>query len=359
MKNDKKKNEIEWYNNPDIITTVIIGLIALIVILSQSFAINNNLSAIDILSNILNHNIVYLLVFVYFVALKTKFGKKYFDFLNIFMILLNGLTTITSLLTVFQSFGLGSLVGLAIDLLILVYFTHTFLRNTIVWKNTSLHKSPFNEISNDGYFYSILVLAIVLLAVNLISTTSFDGTILELMDMVYTLLFIRYIFLYSKFLDNKKISVNNDGNFDNYCEMIADSVSGFVDKYELDDKLGAAKEKFTEITGDVKEKVVDIKENIEEKIENANLDEKINEAKESAKDFISEVKEEFGDIKEEIGKKLEDYDIDKRITTVKTKVSEIIEDVKEKGNKPKNIEIGVNKKSNARKKNTKYIKEKK
>ena len=77
---EKKKNEIEWYDNPNLITSFIIGLIALIVILSQSFAINNHLSAMEILSSILNHNIVYLLMCVYFVALKTKPGKKYFDF---------------------------------------------------------------------------------------------------------------------------------------------------------------------------------------------------------------------------------------------------------------------------------------
>ena len=44
-----------WYDNPNIVTNLIIGLIAIIVILSQSFAINNNLTTGEILRNIINH----------------------------------------------------------------------------------------------------------------------------------------------------------------------------------------------------------------------------------------------------------------------------------------------------------------
>ena len=79
MELEKKQIEIEWYDNPLIVTNIIIGLIAIIIILSQSFAINNNLSTQAILRSIINHNSIYLIVLVYFVALKTNIGKKYFD----------------------------------------------------------------------------------------------------------------------------------------------------------------------------------------------------------------------------------------------------------------------------------------
>ena len=49
----------------------------------QAFAIKNDLSALSILSSILTHNSIYLCVCLYFIALKTKFGKKYFDYLNV------------------------------------------------------------------------------------------------------------------------------------------------------------------------------------------------------------------------------------------------------------------------------------
>ena len=43
-KDTKKVNdtEVDWFNNPNVITSFIIGLIALIVLLNQNFAIKNN-----------------------------------------------------------------------------------------------------------------------------------------------------------------------------------------------------------------------------------------------------------------------------------------------------------------------------
>lgn len=279
---EKSKKQVDWYNNPDVITNFIIILIGLIIILSQSFAINNNLSVVNILGGILNHNIVYLLVFAYFVALKTKIGKKYFDFLNVFLILLHSLTALTSLLTLFQSFGLASLLAMAIDILVLIFLFHTFLRGTRVWKSMNLSKSPFNEISNLGYFNSILVLTLILLAVNLVFTTSLDGTVLALMDMGYTILFIRYVYLYGEFLNSKKISVNNKGNFD-----------------EVRDKI-------SEITDNVVEKASDIKEDISDKLKEVKLDEKVEEVKKSVSDFVDNVKDELIEIKENADKKVKE-----------------------------------------------------
>ena len=347
-KENNKKLEIEWYDNPNLITTFIILMTALIIILSQSFAVNNGLGVTEILSSILNHNISYLLVAVYFVALKTKFGKRYFDFFNLFLIGLYTLTSITSLLTVLQSFGLGSLLGFMIDLMILIYMIHTFLRSTIIWKNLSMSKSPFNEITNSGYFYTILVLSVTLLAVNLISTTSLDGTILTLMDTGYMILFVRYIFLYGEFLNSKKISINNEGNFDAYKEKIQEEVSEVIedvkekasdikedieekiDELKLDEKMDAAKKKVSEVVEDVKEKASDIKEDIEEKIDELKLDEKMDAAKKKVSEVVEDVKEKASDIKEDIKDKVEELDLDEKMETAKKKVSEVVEDVKEK-----------------------------
>ena len=289
----KKNKEVEYYDNPNLITSLIIGIIALIIILSQSFAINNNLSAVSILSNILNHNSIYLFVCAYFIALKTKLGKKYFDFLNLFLIIIHMITAITSVLTIFQSFGLSSLVGLAIDVLVLIYLIHTLLRSTSIWKSAGLNKSPFNEITNGGYFYSILVFAITLLAVNLISTTSFDGTILTIMECLYTLLFIRYVYLYGEFLNLRNISVDNNGNFDKYREAIKDGVDNLEDKV-------------SDFADDVKEKIIDIKEDIGEKIEEADIDEKIAEVKEKILKITDKVEEKAKDLKDDISNKIEE-----------------------------------------------------
>ena len=107
MEIEKQKTQVEWYDNPNIITDLIIIFIAIIIILSQSFAINNNLSTQAILRSIINYNSIYLIVLVYFVALKTNIGKKYFDFLNILYLHHLSSVEITSILTIFQSFSLA------------------------------------------------------------------------------------------------------------------------------------------------------------------------------------------------------------------------------------------------------------
>lgn len=325
----KNNNEIAWYNNPNMITSFIIGLIALIVLLSQSFAIKNNLSPVTMLGSILNHNIMYLLVCIYFISLKTKTGKKYFDFLNIFLIMLYTLSAITSLLTVFQSFGLSSLLGFSIDILILIYLFHTLLRSTRLWESANLGKSPFNEITNNGYFSTIVVLAITLLAVDLISSTSLDGTILSLLDTAYVGLFVRYIFLYGEFLDSRKISINNVGNFNEIKEKISDSVDNFVEKHDLDDKVENIKEIVNDFSSDMKEKVVDIKEDLQEKIEKVDFEEKFEQTKKNINSFVNDVSDNVTELKEDLVKKYEESDLDEAVNMVKEVVNNLTNDIKE------------------------------
>ncbi len=252
MNIDKKQNEVGWFDNPGMVINVIIGLIAVIIILSQSFAVNSNLSTIVILKNIVNHNSIYLITLVYFVALKTYTGKKYFNFLNLFLIVLYLLTSITSLLTVFQSFSLTSFVNLALHFVLLIYLVHLFFRGTRIWKDFKLEKSPFNEVKNDSYFYIVTILDVTLLALNLIFTTSFDGTVLAILDCLYIILFARYIYLYGVFLDGKenKTCTNND--------------------------LGSVKENIEEVVHDIKEvieeKSSEVIDEIKEKLDDAKVD---------------------------------------------------------------------------------------
>lgn len=331
MKKDikTKKNTVEWYDNPNIVTTFIIGLITLIILLSQSFAIKNNLSPLNMLGSILNHNIMYLLVGIYFIALKTKTGKRYFDFLNMFLLVLYCLESITSLLTVFQSFGLASLLIFAIDILMLIYLFHTMLRNTPIWKSAGIDKSPFNEITNNGYFSTIIILAITLLAVDLVSSTSLDGTILSLLDASFTCLFVRYVFLYGAYLDSKKISINNEGNFDSLKELISDKVDSFVEEHELDEKFDKFKDKVSDVTDDIKDVAVDIKNNIVDVVDDLNLDEKVKDAKDATVKFVSDVADNISDVKDNLVKKYEDSDLDEKVEKVKEVVSDFAEEVKE------------------------------
>ncbi len=206
----KKDKDVFWYDDGRKLTNVIIGLIVLIIILSQSFAIKNNLSMMDILSNVVNHNTIYLLMLMYFLALKTSMGKKYFNYINCLVVLIYFIMAITSLLSVFHVFSLNSILALALNFLLFIYVFHVFFKDTRVWDDFKLYKSPFNELSNDWYFSTIVVISVVLLAVNLILTTTLDGTFLAILDAFYIVMFARYVNLYETYLEDKKELVKID-----------------------------------------------------------------------------------------------------------------------------------------------------
>lgn len=228
---EKKDNEL-WYDNPSIVTWLIILIISIIILSSQSFSINSNVDTLRMFQDVLNHNITYMIALVYFVSLKTKFGKKYFDYINLVMIVVFFILFVTSILTVFQSFNLATLLSLAIHTLLVVYFFHVFMRGTRFWKEFSLDKSPFNELSNEWFFWALVITEVVLFSVNLITTATFNGTVLATFDCIYIILFSRYIYLYGVYLDSKKINVKNTGNFDEYREKVSEVVSDLGKKSE-------------------------------------------------------------------------------------------------------------------------------
>ena len=265
MKNQEKN--VEWYNNPNFIIWLVIGIISLIILSSQSFTSIGNVSPIKMVQNILNHNITYMIVLVYFISLKTKFGKKYFDYSNILMILFFTITFVTSILTIFQSFSLVSILTLFNNFLILIYFFHTFLRGTRFWREFKLNKSPFNELTNDWYFNAIMVVEITLYAVSLISMTTVDGTFLATFDCIYIILLTRYVYLYGEYLNLIKKNSNNCGNFDEYREKILDVKEEIVEKtdklineFDLDKSVEKVTEMIEDTVDNVKEKIDEIKD---------------------------------------------------------------------------------------------------
>ena len=72
---EKIQKEKEWYDNPNLLTNILIGLIAIIIIFSQTFAVRNNLGAEDIFRSLLNYNSIYILMLIYFILLKTRVGR--------------------------------------------------------------------------------------------------------------------------------------------------------------------------------------------------------------------------------------------------------------------------------------------
>ena len=256
-KNEKKENA--WYNNGNKLVDLILATILLIIIFSQSFATTGGFS-LTLFGSIINHNSVYLFVLIYFILLKFSFGKRYFNYLNLVLIFLYGLTTITSLITLVQAFTLNTVLEFTINFALLVYLFHTMLRGTVVWKDFKLGNSPFNELSNETSYYIVIVLSVFILIVDLISTAVLRGIIISLLDAVFLILFGRYIFLYRKYLDDKKIDVNNAGNFDEVRKAIDDTVDSahekvqeVLDKTDIDEKIQGVLDKT-----DIDEKIVEV-----------------------------------------------------------------------------------------------------
>ena len=296
----KKKEKESIFNNASDITSIILGLIILIILLSQSWAISSNVSAVIMFRSILNHNSIYFLLLIYFIGIKTNIGKKYFNHLNLFLMLLYLINSISSLLTTIQAFSLNTLLAFLINIVVFIYLFHTMLRGTRVWKDYKLKNSPFNEISNEWYYDFLLIVPTILLIVNLMSSTSLNGVAISLMDYFYILLFARYIYLYREFLDSKAINIKNPGNFDDIKDKVMDTaddikdmvvdtakdvkdkVDDFVEDNKIDEKVDSVKDKVVDTTKDIKDKVDDF-------VEDNRINEKVDNVKEKIVDKTNEL----------------------------------------------------------------------
>lgn len=254
---ERNKNNCNWYDNPKIIVLSIIGVIILSILGSQSFVDVFEVDALRLVQNILNHNIVYMFALAYFIFLFTKFGRRYFDYLNVIMVVLLGFVFVTSCLSLFKSLSLASILVFISAFLVFTYSVHVFFRGSIFWDEFHLKNSPFVEITSQTYFEMITGVEALLFAVNLISVSTTNGAFLVTFDAVYTILFARYIYLYNRYLDsiNKNCYSSAVDNSDvattsGDVEGINDgSKSGVVWKEKSKEKAVAGKE---DRTGDKK-----------------------------------------------------------------------------------------------------------
>lgn len=273
---EKKK----WYDSANTITSIIIGVIVLIIVFTQSFALGRN-GTIELFTSIINHNSIYLFILIYFILIKFYIGKRYFNYLSALLIFIYFITTTTSFLTFIQAFSLNSTLDFILNILLLIYLVHTLMRDTRIWREFYLSKSPFNELPNDFMFFSIIVITIILLAVNLINTIVISGVIISILDAVYIVLLARYIYLYRVFLDKKKIDVEDTMNLDDLKKTINEvdkSISKTVDEIgknindyvvengidkKIDKAVEATKEAGKEIGKNMKQAAKDIKNSLD------------------------------------------------------------------------------------------------
>ena len=200
-----KSKEKDFFDSPSMITYILIGLLVVLIILSQSFAIQSHMAAGDIFRSIINHNSIYLISLIYFILIRVKFGKKYFDYLNVVMFVFYLLTTIASLFTIFQSFGFDSILNLAFNVLITLYFGYSFFTSTVIGKDLRLSDSPLAEINNGQYYYLLIGIIAISLIVSLVSVNSFEDVVVYLLEAIYQFMFVRYIYLYKEYIERKEL----------------------------------------------------------------------------------------------------------------------------------------------------------
>ena len=208
---EKINKEKMWYDNASLLTTIIIIFICFIILISQAFAVNNNIGFINTFRSLFNHNSSYIIALIYFLLIKNQRFQKYFNIVNFLFILLYFLNSFAAFLTIFQSFGIASLGSLFLNVILLCYMIYTFMIDTRLWKEFKLNKLPFDEFKNEWYYYSINIISFVVLFVNLIAAINFDGVVLSLFDTIYICLFARYIYLYKNYENKKKRKIKKDG----------------------------------------------------------------------------------------------------------------------------------------------------
>ena len=269
-----KDNKIEesWYNNPSLITSYIIIIIVSLLICSQSFAVASDIS-FQIFSSVINHNTSYLFLLFYFISIKTNFGKKNFNYFNIMLIFIYLILSFTSFLTIIQSFSFNTILTFLKNLFLLIYLFHTMFRDTNVWKEFKLEKSPFNEISNDFFFSTIFGIVTLLLIVNLFSTVVVSGLIVSVFDSLFIIAFSRYIYLYRDYLDDNCIDSDNSGNFDSIKATLNQEFDN------IKNSLNTVKSDLVEndMINNVSEHISDLNESIKDKIDNVSeiMDDKV------------------------------------------------------------------------------------
>ena len=205
-----KSNEKDFFDSPSMITYILIGLLVVLIILSQSFAIQSHMAAGDIFRSIINHNSIYLVSLIYFILIRVKFGKKYFDYLNVVMFVFYLLTTFASLFTIFQSFGFDSILNLAFNVLITLYFGYSFFTSTVIGKDLRLSDSPLAEINNGQYYYLLIGIIAISLIVSLVSVNSFEDVVVYLLEAIYKFMFVRYIYLYKEYIERKELEASKE-----------------------------------------------------------------------------------------------------------------------------------------------------
>jgi len=195
------ERERDWYDDPNILTTVIALILGLILILSQTYAIRNHLGLWYMIRSLINYSSVYVILLAYFILLKTKVGKRYFVLMNIILGFMFAILSLGSIFSMIQFFKLETIFTFLQNTLVFFYFVKVLWRDTKLYSMFGFSKIPFDKVTNDYYFYGISALFILGMILSFVDRPPFDSFVLLLLQTLFFIGFVRYLYLYQEYCE--------------------------------------------------------------------------------------------------------------------------------------------------------------
>lgn len=193
---DKGIKEVAWLNDPNQVTNVLIVGLLIYMLISIIYSYVSDLGLLDLIGNYF----FYIALTVYFLLMKVQFGKKYFSYMNVGILLLLGINVLGSLFNILTTFNFTTTFSLLVDSLLLGYFANSFFAKY-------LNKVDILKKVNNIKMFYILSFILLLLHIALLIKYFTVLPIIKIgkyiMQLFILLFFTRYIYLYKKYKEMK------------------------------------------------------------------------------------------------------------------------------------------------------------
>lgn len=196
---DRGIKDISFLNNPYLINNILIITLLIYMLLSIAYNYVSSLGLLDLIGN----SFFYIFLTIYFILLKTKFGKERFSYMNLILFVLLGINLLGSLFNILTTFNFTTIFNLLVDLVLFIYFSNAFF-----YQYTKKLKKLEN-MNNKIVFYllcSILMILYLLMLLKYISLHPVIKILGYITQLVILLFFSRYIYLYKNFKEMKACS---------------------------------------------------------------------------------------------------------------------------------------------------------
>lgn len=193
---DNEIKNIKWLNDPYSVTTILlIGLLVyMLFVIGYNYV--SNLGLLDLIGS----SSLFLILTVYFVLLRMKFGKEYFSYMNLIVCILLGINIVGSFFNLLTTFNFTNIFDFIVDGLLFTYFLNSFFYKYV--KKIDVLKKMNNKI----VFYilsCVLIILYVLLIIKNITTLPIVQIIKYIFELVLLLFFSRYVYLYKQYKEMK------------------------------------------------------------------------------------------------------------------------------------------------------------